>query len=117
MCCLLFVILSCVYRKLGWEPKKGESHLDAMLRGEVLTALALFGHDETLNEACKRFNAFLADRTTPLLPPDTRKVVECEFHLNTNVFQSKILIDFRPWFTGSICCSNAESQLIRQIRL
>ncbi|KAJ4709017.1 Aminopeptidase [Melia azedarach] len=59
--------------KLGWEPKKGESHLDAMLRGEVLTALALFGHDETLNEACKRFNAFLADRTTPLLPPDTRK--------------------------------------------
>ncbi|KAL5786402.1 hypothetical protein ACOSQ2_008794 [Xanthoceras sorbifolium] len=59
--------------KLGWDPKQGESHLDSMLRGEILTALALLGHDETLNEACKRFHAFLDNRTTPLLPPDLRK--------------------------------------------
>ncbi|KAL0017654.1 hypothetical protein SO802_004723 [Lithocarpus litseifolius] len=60
-------------RKLGWDPKTGESHLDAMLRGEVLNALALFGHDLTLNEASRRFHAFLDDKNTPLLPPDTRK--------------------------------------------
>ncbi|KAK0571679.1 hypothetical protein LWI29_019866 [Acer saccharum] len=59
--------------KLGWDPKQGESHLDAMLRGEILTALALLGHDETLNEASKRFHAFLEDRTTPLLPADLRR--------------------------------------------
>ena len=59
--------------KLGREPKKGESHLDAMLRGEILTALASLGHDLTLNEASRRFQAFLDDRNTPLLPPDTRK--------------------------------------------
>ncbi|XP_031371428.1 aminopeptidase M1-like isoform X2 [Punica granatum] len=59
--------------KLGWEPKQGESHLDAMLRGEILTALAVFGHEETQKEASRRFNAFLEDRNTPLLPPDTRK--------------------------------------------
>uniref|UniRef100_A0A2N9HH88 Aminopeptidase n=1 Tax=Fagus sylvatica TaxID=28930 RepID=A0A2N9HH88_FAGSY len=59
--------------KLGWEPKHGESHLDAMLRGEILTALAVFGHNLTLNEASKRFHAFLGDRNTPLLPPDLRK--------------------------------------------
>ncbi|GMY28909.1 aminopeptidase M1-like [Fagus crenata] len=59
--------------KLGWEPKQGESHLDAMLRGEILTALAMFGHNLTLNEASRRFNAFLEDRNTPLLPPDLRK--------------------------------------------
>jgi puromycin-sensitive aminopeptidase len=59
--------------KLGWDPKQGESHLDAMLRGEVLTALAVFGHDETLKEAVRRFDAFLADRNTPLLPPDIRR--------------------------------------------
>ncbi|BAT78001.1 hypothetical protein LR48_Vigan04g234000 [Vigna angularis] len=59
--------------RLGWEPKPGESHLDAMLRGEILTALALLGHDLTLEEASKRFQAFLEDRNTPLLPPDTRK--------------------------------------------
>ncbi|KAG2249955.1 hypothetical protein Bca52824_089583 [Brassica carinata] len=54
-------------------PKTRESHLDAMLRGEVLTALAAFGHDETLNEAIRRFDAFLADRNTSLLPPDLRR--------------------------------------------
>ncbi|KAL5559481.1 hypothetical protein UlMin_035692 [Ulmus minor] len=59
--------------KLGWEPKPGESHLDAMLRGEVLTALATFGDEPTLNETIRRFRAFLDDRNTPLLPPDIRK--------------------------------------------
>ncbi|KAF7139037.1 hypothetical protein RHSIM_Rhsim07G0175300 [Rhododendron simsii] len=59
--------------KLGWDPKQGESHLDAMLRGEVLTALAQFGHDVTQHEARRRFDAFLNDRHTPLLPPDTRR--------------------------------------------
>ncbi|KAF5204789.1 Aminopeptidase m1 [Thalictrum thalictroides] len=59
--------------RLGWEPQKNESHLDAMLRGEVLTALAIFGHDTTKSEALERFRVFLNDRNTPLLPPDTRK--------------------------------------------
>jgi hypothetical protein len=45
-----------------------------MLRGEILTALAVFGHDLTLNEASWRFLAFLDDRNTPHLPPDLRKV-------------------------------------------
>ena len=61
-------------RKLGWEPKKGESHLDAMLRGEVWTALAVFGYDPALKEGSRRFHAFLDDRNTPLLHPDIRKV-------------------------------------------
>lgn len=64
-----------IYRKLGWEPKPGESHLDSMLRGEILTALAVFGHDPTINEASRRFREFLDNRNTPILPPDIRKVV------------------------------------------
>ncbi|CAM8967547.1 unnamed protein product [Rhodiola kirilowii] len=59
--------------KLGWECRSGESHLEAMLRGEILTALAIFGHDETRQEACRRFEAFVEDRNTPLLPPDIRR--------------------------------------------
>ncbi|XP_059643545.1 aminopeptidase M1-like isoform X1 [Cornus florida] len=59
--------------KLGWDPKHGESHLDAMLRGELLVALVEFGHDVTQNEAIRRFNAFLDDRNSPLLPPDLRR--------------------------------------------
>ncbi|PSS19341.1 Aminopeptidase [Actinidia chinensis var. chinensis] len=60
--------------KLGWDPKQGESHLDAMLRGELLAALVHFGHDITQDEARRRFDAFLDDRHTALLPPDIRKV-------------------------------------------
>ncbi|KAL2545045.1 Aminopeptidase M1 [Forsythia ovata] len=60
---------------LGWDPKQGEGHLDAMLRGELLTALASFGHDMTLNEANRRFKIFLDDRNTPVLPPDLRRTV------------------------------------------
>ncbi|TMX01154.1 hypothetical protein EJD97_025047 [Solanum chilense] len=61
--------------RLGWDPKEGESHLDAMLRGELLNALASFGHDETINEAVRRFRIFLDDRNTAVLPPDLRKAV------------------------------------------
>lgn len=61
-------------RRLGWDPKQGESHLDAMLRGELLTALAVFGHDTTLDEGNRRFHLFLEDRNTPVLPPDLRRV-------------------------------------------
>ncbi|XP_009802370.1 aminopeptidase M1 [Nicotiana sylvestris] len=61
--------------RLGWDPKQGESHLDAMLRGELLNVLAAFGHDETINEAIRRFHIFLDDRNTAVLPPDLRRAV------------------------------------------
>ncbi|KAK4768813.1 hypothetical protein SAY86_026963 [Trapa natans] len=59
--------------KLGWECTQGESHSDSMLRGEILTALAVFGHEETRKEASRRFQAFLENRSTPLLVPDIRR--------------------------------------------
>ncbi|XWS70218.1 hypothetical protein CRYUN_Cryun03dG0029700 [Craigia yunnanensis] len=59
--------------KLGWDPKQGESHLVAMSRGDIFTALAMLGHQETLNEATRRFHDFLDNRNTPLLHPDIRK--------------------------------------------
>ncbi|CAB4266557.1 unnamed protein product [Prunus armeniaca] len=40
--------------KLGWEPKPGESQLDAMLRGDILTALALSSF-EKVNEVDEFF--------------------------------------------------------------
>ncbi|PKI72070.1 hypothetical protein CRG98_007527 [Punica granatum] len=65
--------LVSLFQKLGREPKQGESHLDAMLRGQILTALIVFGHEETQKEGRSRFYAFLENRSTPLLPPDTRR--------------------------------------------
>lgn len=61
-------------RRIGFDCKEGESHLDALLRGELFATLAVFGHEETLIEANKRFQAFLEDRNTHLLPPDIRRV-------------------------------------------
>ncbi|KAM0866612.1 hypothetical protein ACQ4PT_042522 [Festuca glaucescens] len=59
--------------RVGWDPKDGESHLDAMLRLLLLIALVKLGHDETINEGIRRFHIFLEDRTSSLLPPDNRK--------------------------------------------
>ncbi|CAK7356897.1 unnamed protein product [Dovyalis caffra] len=59
--------------KLGWESVLGEIHLNALLRGEIYTALATFGHDKTHREAMQRFQSLLNDRTTTLLSTDTKK--------------------------------------------
>ncbi|KAI6679923.1 hypothetical protein NL676_033804 [Syzygium grande] len=70
--------------KLGWEAKDGESHSDAMLRGQILSALAEFGDESTLKEASRRFHAFLNDRSTPLLPPDIRRAAYVAVMQNVN---------------------------------
>ena len=59
---------------LGWELKPGESHLDAILSVEILSALIVFVHDITKDEASRNFLAFLHDRNTSLFPPNVRKV-------------------------------------------
>lgn len=70
------------FRKLGWDPKKSESHLDALLRPVLLVALVKLGHDKTINEGVRRFGIFVHDRNTSLLPPDTRKVPAFFFTLH-----------------------------------
>ena len=82
--------------------------MDALLRGELLTALAVFGHDSTKKEALERFSAFLEDRNTPRLPPDTRKV-SCLL-----LFMFFILIRVSHEVTaadicvGGVCCCDAK---------
>ncbi|KAH7653497.1 Peptidase M1 alanine aminopeptidase/leukotriene A4 hydrolase protein [Dioscorea alata] len=66
-------LLEVSAQNLGWEQKSNEDHQTAMLRGEVLTALAILNHEITSKEAIRRFNIFLEDKNTTLLPPDTRK--------------------------------------------
>jgi len=69
------VSLFIFFRKLGWDPKDGESHLDSLLRPVLLVALVKLGHHKTINEGVRRFSIFVHDRNTSLLPPDTRKVL------------------------------------------
>lgn len=107
-----FHCLNIIYSRLGWDPKEGESHLDSMLRGEILVALAKLGHDLTLNEANRRFHAFVDDRNTPLLPPDIRKVVK-QYSIKYQCSSTYEPIMSWIMVAGSICGSNAESQLFK----
>ncbi|KAK2965607.1 hypothetical protein RJ640_008448 [Escallonia rubra] len=85
--------------KLGWEPTSGESHLSALLREQVLMALATFGHSRTHEEAMKRFQTYLVDRNTSCLPVDIRKatyisVMSHTSTTNRNGFES-LLMEYR----------------------
>ncbi|KAG5537939.1 hypothetical protein RHGRI_025134 [Rhododendron griersonianum] len=70
--------------KLGWEPIQGENHMSAMMRERVLMALVNLGHSRTIDEALKRFQAYLDDRNTPLLPVDCRRAAFRAVMRNTN---------------------------------
>lgn len=61
--------------KLGWESAPGESHLNAMLREEVLTALVKFGHEKTIAEALKRYQGHLNNPKAAPLAVVIRKAV------------------------------------------
>lgn len=59
--------------KLGWDPKPGEGHLDALLRGLVLGKLGKAGHKPTIEEARRRFKDHVDGKQ--VLPADLRSAV------------------------------------------
>ena len=63
-----------------------------MLRGDVLGALISFQNDDIVREAVHRFEVFVQDRETPLLPADIRSV-KLAFEILL-VFLFRILIKF-----------------------
>ena len=60
-------------RKIGWDPKSGEGHLDALLRSTVLSQAGSYRDPDVTAQATERFNRYLEDRET--LAPDLRGVV------------------------------------------
>ena len=60
-------------RKIGWEPKSGEGHLDALLRSTVLSQAGSYHDPGVTAQATERFQKYLQDRET--LAPDLRGVV------------------------------------------
>ncbi|XP_057771207.1 aminopeptidase M1-like isoform X2 [Salvia miltiorrhiza] len=70
--------------KLGWDAVPGESQLDELKREQVLTALANLDHLQTKEEAINRFQAYLEDKNTSLLPVNTRKAAYVAVMRNTS---------------------------------
>ena len=60
-------------RKIGWEPKSGEGHLDALLRSTVLSQAGSYHDPDVTAQASERFQKYLQDRDT--LAPNLRGVV------------------------------------------
>uniref|UniRef100_A0A8C5QIY1 Aminopeptidase n=1 Tax=Leptobrachium leishanense TaxID=445787 RepID=A0A8C5QIY1_9ANUR len=57
-------IFSPIGQRLGWDPKPGEGHLDALLRGLILGNLGKAGHKPTLEEARRRFKDHVDGKST-----------------------------------------------------
>ena len=60
-------------RRIGWEARDGEGHLDALLRSTVLSQAGGYGDPEFLSQARERFDTYLKDGST--LHPDLRGLV------------------------------------------
>ncbi|XP_020615246.1 puromycin-sensitive aminopeptidase-like [Orbicella faveolata] len=59
--------------QVGWDPKEGEGHLDALLRGLVLGCMGHSGDPATIAEARKRFDAHCKGET--IISADLRSAV------------------------------------------
>jgi puromycin-sensitive aminopeptidase len=66
-------LLAKIHSKLGWDPVRGESHLDTLLRSLVITRLASFGDPPVIEESKKRFEAHC--NGTALIPADLRSAI------------------------------------------
>jgi tricorn protease interacting factor F2/3 len=65
--------LRTLHSNLGWDAKKGEPHTNALLRGFVLSALGKLDDEEIIDEANKRFAAYLKNPVS--LNPDIQDTV------------------------------------------
>ncbi|BET03133.1 Aminopeptidase [Nesidiocoris tenuis] len=62
-----------ISKKISWDASASESHMEKILRTLVLTKLATYGDQETLDNAMNRFNAHLAGAEE--IPADLRTPV------------------------------------------
>ena len=60
-------------KKIGWDPKPGEGHLDTLLRSTVLNHLGGANDEDTLREAAARFAVYTQDPAN--VSPDIRGIV------------------------------------------
>ena len=60
-------------RRIGWDAREGEGHLDALLRSTVLGQAGGYGDQEFLAQAQVRFAGYLKDSSS--LHPDVRGLV------------------------------------------
>ncbi|XP_074565089.1 aminopeptidase M1-A-like [Curcuma longa] len=72
---LFFIkLLKSPAKKLGWDTRKNESHLNIRLRRRIFFDLALLGDKKTIDEAIKRLHPSLDNISTIVISGDIEKV-------------------------------------------
>ncbi|KAK6630961.1 hypothetical protein RUM44_003133 [Polyplax serrata] len=74
------VLMTPIYKKLGWEPKENESHLDTLLRSLIIGSLASCGEESVVEESKVRFASHLSKKcliSADLRGPVYRAVMSC----------------------------------------
>eukprot|EP01132_Coremiostelium_polycephalum_P011218 gene11218-13743_t len=84
-------LLKPISKKLGFEPIKGESPSDVLLREKILAKLGVLGEPETLAECRKRFEEFKKDEKT--LASDIRNTVLASVLVNGGESEQQEIIE------------------------
>lgn len=79
-----------IVKKMGWEKKKGEGHMETLLRNLVLYQHGKYGDKETVKHAQKMFKEVVL--TGKVLDPDLRGVVYNLVALNGGVKEHSFFI-------------------------
>ena len=66
-------LLSKIHCRLGWDPIKGETHLDNLLRSLVINRLVAFEEPEVIAHSKKLFESH--SNATYVIPPDLRLAI------------------------------------------
>ena len=64
---------SVMFERLGWDPREGEKHTDALLRNLIITSLGRLGDEQIIEEANRRFGNSL--KRSDAINPDLRNAV------------------------------------------
>jgi len=102
-------LYSNIGKKLDWEPKKDESHLDTLLRSVIIEQLGLFDDLETIRIAKEKFKNFIKDNSS--VSPDLRGALysivlknggEDEFNQILEIYNKTTLNEEKVRILGSL---------------
>ena len=68
-------LITPAVEKVGWEFKDGESYLVGQLRASLLLSAGIVGHQATVDEALKRFDAYVSGGDKKAIHPSLRRAV------------------------------------------
>ncbi|ELU07211.1 hypothetical protein CAPTEDRAFT_150577 [Capitella teleta] len=111
-----------VTQRLGWDPKEGEGHLDAMLRSLVIGRMGRAGDEAIIDEAKKRFaahcdgtQAMPADLRTPVYTTVLCNGDEAEFDAMLKLFKAADLHEEKVRLMRSLGAVRGEALIKRTL--